>query len=225
MTVDPNELLEQIANRIEQGKAQRESLYPPELKGQEGASELTRRALAANCPPEVILNHGLIVGMTRIGDRFSAGEVYIPELLFAARAMNAAMDLIRPFFQTGELEPRGTAILGTAAGDLHDIGKNIVRMVFEGGGWQVVDLGVDVGTEKFLRTLDENPGSIVGMSALLTTTMLNMARSVEEIKRREAGIRVFVGGAPVTQEFSARIGADGYFPEPNGLVRHLAARS
>jgi 5-methyltetrahydrofolate--homocysteine methyltransferase len=163
--------------------------------------------------------------MTRIGDRFSAGEIYIPDLLLAARAMNAAMDHIRPFFQTGELKPRGTLILGTVAGDLHDIGKNIVRMVLEGGGWRVVDLGVDVGTEKFLHALEEDPGSVVGMSALLTTTMLNMGRSVEEIKTRDPGIPIFIGGAPVTEEFRAKIGADGYFPDPNGLVKHLAGTS
>lgn len=220
-----NELLEQIARCIEKGKADRDSPYPPELKGQDGAAELTRRALAASSSPQEVLNGGLIVGMTRIGDRFSAGEVYIPDLLLAARAMNAAMDHIRPFFQTGELEPRGTVILGTVAGDLHDIGKNIVRMVLEGGGWSVVDLGVDVDTEKFLRTLGENPGSVVGMSALLTTTMLNMARSVEEIKKRDSGIPIFIGGAPVTEEFCAKIRADGYFPDPNGLVKHLAGVS
>lgn len=225
MSSDLSDTLEQIARCIEAGKADLNSPYPPELEGQDGAAELTQRALAAGGSPEEILNLGLIVGMTRIGDRFSDCQVYIPDLLLAARAMNAAMDHIRPFFKSGEIEPRGTIILGTVAGDLHDIGKNIVRMVLEGGGWQVVDLGVDVDTEKFLHALEENPESAVGMSALLTTTMFNMSQSVSEIKKQDPKVRVFVGGAPVTEEFRAKIGADGYFPEPNSLMKHLVATS
>lgn len=216
------ELLSRLADCIEAGKVDRDSRYPPSMAGKDGARELTARALEDGVPAEELLNRALLVGMHRIGERFSRGEVYVPEILFSAKAMTAAMGFLKPFFESGEAQYRGTAILGTVAGDLHDIGKNIVRMVLEGGGWRVIDLGVDAGTEKFLAALEEHPDGIVGMSALLTTTMVNMADAVSRIKERSAATRVYVGGAPVTEPFCAKIGADGYFPDPHGLVQHLA---
>ena len=141
------ELLAKLALCIERGKVDRESPYPEDLQGEDGAAELTRRALEVSLSPGEILDQALVAGMNRIGSRFSAGEVYIPDLLFAAKAMNAAMEHLKPYFESGEAVHRGTAIVGTVAGDLHDIGKNIVRMVLEGGGWKVIDLGVDAGTE------------------------------------------------------------------------------
>ena len=214
-------LLKQLAACIERGKVDVDSPYPPEMAGQEGATELTRRALAEGCPPQELLRGGLMAGMGAVGDRFEEGEAFIPDLLIAARAMTAAMELLKPHFDSGEIEYRGKVILGTVAGDLHDIGKNIVRMVLEGDGWQVTDLGVDVDTEQFLAALEENPGSVVGLSALLTTTMVNMEKTAATIRERFPGTPVFVGGAPLSEEFSARIGADGFFPDPQKFAKHL----
>ncbi len=217
------ELLKRLADCIESGKVDRESRYPPAMAGEDGARELTARALEEGVRAEDLLNRSLLVGMHRIGERFGRGEVYVPEILFSAKAMTAAMEFLKPYFDSGEAQYRGTAILGTVAGDLHDIGKNIVRMVLEGGGWRVIDLGVDASADAFLEALEEHPDGIVGMSALLTTTMVNMADAVSKIKERNAATRVYVGGAPVTEPFCVKIGADGYFPDPHGLVQHLSS--
>lgn len=216
-------LLEALATAIERGKVDRASPYPPDLRGQDGASEICQRALEASIPPEEILHRALVVGMRRIGDAFGAGRAFIPELLIAARAMKAAMEHLKPSFAAGEVTHRGTIVIGTVAGDLHDIGKSIVGMVLEGEGWNVVDLGVDVTTEGFRTAVLENPGCDVGMSALLTTTMVHMEEVVREIHGLGGRTRVFVGGAPVTAEFGSKIGADGYFPDPHGFTRHLDA--
>jgi len=136
--------------------------------------------------------------------------------------MMAAMDHLRPYFERRDIGYRGKVILGTVAGDLHDIGKNIVRMVLEGEGWEVIDLGVDVGSERFLTELDANPDGIVGLSALLTPTMINMERTTSEIRDRFPDTPVFVGGAPLTREFSEKIGASGFFPDPQKFAKHLA---
>lgn len=216
------ELLEQLAVCIERGKVDIESPYPPELKGQEGATELTRRALDEGAGPQEVLTGGLMTGMGRVGARFESGEAFIPDLLIAARAMTASMELLRPYFESGDIEYRGKIILGTVAGDLHDIGKNIVRMVLEGDGWEVRDLGVDVNCEQFLEALSENPDSIVGLSALLTTTMINMEQTTAEIQEKFPGTPVYVGGAPLSEEFRQKIGASGYFPDPQKFAKHLA---
>ena len=136
--------------------------------------------------------------------------------------MNASMDKLKPLFEKGDASYKGRFIIGTVEGDLHDIGKNIIRMVLEGDGWQVMDLGTDVKSDQFINALKENPGSMVGMSALLTTTMVNMEKAVRAIKQEQPGTKVFVGGAPLSSEFNDKIGADGYFPDPHGFVRHLA---
>ena len=210
---------------ILKGKVNRDSPYPPELKNQDGASEITQQMLTDGVDPRKILDEGLMPGMQEIGDRFEAGQAYIPELLIAAQAMKASMQFLKPYFQSGEIQYRGKVILGTVAGDLHDIGKNIVRMVLEGDGWDVTDLGVDVNPEQFIEVLKANPGSIIGLSALLTTTMVNMGRTVQTIREYDPHTQIFVGGAPLTKEFSDKIGADGYFPEPRSFVRHLATVS
>jgi len=217
-----DELLKQLAVCIERGKAEKDSPYPPDMKGQDGASEITRQLLDGGVSANDILKKALMAGMNIIGDKFSQGIAFIPELLIAAKAMNAAMVHLKPYFDSGEAEHRGTFIVGTVAGDLHDIGKNIVRMVLEGDGWNVVDLGVDVNTEKFLNALKENPEAYVGMSALLTTTMVNMEESVKAIKEANSNTKVFVGGAPLSQEFNDKIGADGYFPDPHTFAKYLA---
>jgi methanogenic corrinoid protein MtbC1 len=216
-----SDLLERLALCVEKGKVDRDSTYPPDMKGQDGASELCRQALDAGMPPDQVLKGGLVVGMRRIGDAFGAGKAFIPQILIAAKAMNAAMAHLKPCFLSGEVTHRGTVVLGTVAGDLHDIGKNIVRMILEGDGWKTVDLGVDVGPEMFLAALDEAPDGIVAMSALLTTTMANMKATIDAIRERHGATRVFVGGAPVTAEFAEMIGADGYFPDPHSFARSL----
>lgn len=216
-----SELLDQLAVCIERGKVNLNSPFPPDLKGKEGADELTRKAIESSITPEVILNKALMVGMRKVGDKFEQGKAFIPDMLIAAKAMNAAMVHLKPFFESGEVELKGDFIIGTVAGDLHDIGKNIVKMVLTGGGWNVIDLGSDVKADKFVSTLEAFPNALVGMSALLTTTMMQMEVTTKAIKEVSPTTKVFVGGAPLSQEFSDKIGADGYFPDPNKFVKYL----
>lgn len=218
-----SELLEKLAVCIERGKVNEKSPFPPDLKGELGADELTKQALDEGVAPEVILNDSLMIGMRKMGDKFEIGKAFIPDMLIAAKAMNAAMVHLQPFFESGEIESKGDFILGTVAGDLHDIGKNIVRMVLSGGGWNVIDLGTDVKPEKFVEALKEFPNALIGMSALLTTTMMQMETSTKAIKDVSPNTKVFIGGAPISQEFSDKIGADGYFPDPNKFVKYLAS--
>ncbi len=182
--------------------------------------ELTKKLIDAGVPAKQILDEGLISGMSVVGEKFKNGEYFVPEVLVAARAMKAAMELLRPLLAASDVEPIGTVVIGTVRGDLHDIGKNLVVMMLEGAGFRVVDLGVDVPAEKFIEAAKEHNANIVGMSALLTTTMTYMP---EVIKALEAeGIRkqvkVIVGGAPVTQEWADQIGADGYAPDAASAV-------
>jgi 5-methyltetrahydrofolate--homocysteine methyltransferase len=162
-----------------------------------------------------------MVAMNSIGEKFAQGKAFIPNLLIAAKAMNASMEHLKPFFESGEVKHRGTMVIGTVSGDLHDIGKNLVKMVMKGDGWNVVDLGVDVPPEKFTNAVVQNPGCIVGLSALLTTTMLNMEGTVNSIREQSADTKIFIGGAPVSQQFCDKIGADGYYSDPHGLVQHF----
>jgi 5-methyltetrahydrofolate--homocysteine methyltransferase len=215
------ELFDKLAKAIERGKINIDSPYPQDLKGQEGASELTEKLLNMDIPPEEILNNGLMVGMKRIGDKFGAGEAFIPELLISAKAMNAAMIHLQKYFDSGEVQHKGSFIIGTVSGDLHDIGKNLVKLVVEGNGWQVIDLGTDVSSDKFLNALSSYPQSYVGLSALLTTTMVNMEFIVKEIKKKFPQTKVFIGGAPLTNSYSDKIHADGYFPNPQALIRYM----
>jgi methanogenic corrinoid protein MtbC1 len=216
-----NELLDRIALCVESGKINKTSPYPPNMKDQDGADELAKRALDEGLKPDEILENALIPAMARIGDRFSRKEIYVPQMLMAAKAMNSAMVHLKPYFQSGETKRKGKVIIGTVSGDLHDIGKNLVAMMIEGGGWEVIDLGVDVGAEKFLKALDENPGAIVGLSALLTTTMENMKKIVSAIKEKHSSSKILVGGAPVTMDYCLKIGADFYAPDPQGAVNFL----
>lgn len=216
-----NDILDRIARCVETGKIDKVSPYPPDMRGQEGADELTRLALDGGIKPDQVLENALIPAMAAVGDRFSRKEIYVPQMLMAAKAMNSAMKHLKPFFQSGETKRKGKFIIGTVAGDLHDIGKNLVAMMIEGGGWEVIDLGVDVGSEKFLKAVENNPGAVVGLSALLTTTMENMKRTVSAIKEKHSDLKILVGGAPVTREYCDRIGADFYSPDPQGAVNYL----
>ena len=216
-----NDILQKLALCIENGKINKKSPYPPNMKDQDGADELAKLALETGIKSDEILENALIPAMANVGNKFSRKEIYVPQMLMAAKAMSSAMVHLKPFFQSGETKRKGTFIIGTVSGDLHDIGKNLVAMMIEGGGWEVIDLGVDVGAEKFLKALDEHPDAIVGLSALLTTTMEKMQKTVTSIKEKHSGSKILVGGAPLTMEFCVKIGADFYSPDPQGAVNYL----
>jgi len=217
-------VFEQIATCVSRGKINKDSPYPPDMRGQDGVFELVRDALADAADPNDVLTKGLMVGMNEVGKKFSKNEVFVPDLLMAAKAMTAGMEQLKPHFESGAAKRRGVFIVGTVQGDLHDIGKNLVRMMMEGAGYEVIDLGVDVAPEKFLAQVDERPGSIVGLSALLTTTMVNMDKTTKMIKEKHPDTLVVVGGAPLTQEFCEKIGADAYSPDPQGIIEWLDAK-
>ena len=214
-------LLEKLLEAVELGKVDKKSPYPPQLKDKDGAYELTGQALEQGHRPEEILEKALIPAMANVGNKFSRKEIYVPQMLMSAKAMGGAMVHLKPFFQSGETKRKGTFIIGTVTGDLHDIGKNLVSLMIEGGGWEVIDLGVDVGPDKFIKVLEEKPGAIVGLSALLTTTMENMKKIVTEIKAKYKDTIILVGGAPVTQDYCNKIGADFYSPDPQGAVNYI----
>jgi 5-methyltetrahydrofolate--homocysteine methyltransferase len=150
------EVLERIAFCLERGKVDIISPHPPEMKGQDGADELAKKALESGVPPGEILARGLIAGMQKVGEKFREGEIYLPDVLMSAKALSSAMKHLKPYFQSGEVKHKGKIVMGTVAGDLHDIGKKIVAMFFEGGGWEVIDLGVDVSADKFIQAVKEH---------------------------------------------------------------------
>jgi 5-methyltetrahydrofolate--homocysteine methyltransferase len=191
------------------------------MRGQDGADELTRQALDQGVKPSEILNDALITAMERVGQKFSEKKIFVPQMLISAKAMNAAMVHLKPFFQSGEVQRRGKFIIGTVAGDLHDIGKNLVAMIVEGAGWEVIDLGVDVNSQKFIQSIKDNQSAVVGLSALLTTTMHSMKSIVQDIKDQCPATRLIIGGAPINDQFRAEIGADNYSPDPQGAVVYL----
>lgn len=216
-----NERLQGIATCVEKGKVDLNSSHPAELSGQEGADELTRKALDEGISPNRVLAEALIIGMERVGVKFRNNEIYLPDVLMAAKAMTSAMKHLRPYFKTGEIRHKGIVLMGTVAGDLHDIGKKIVAMFLEGGGWEVIDLGVDVGVEKYLEAIKKYKPTAVGLSALLTTTMMTMADITGKIKSLYPEVKVLVGGAPVSPEFTRKIGAHAYSPDPQGALDYL----
>lgn len=216
-----NELLNQLSVCVECGKINRDSKYPTDMFGMDGAIELTEKALALKIPASEVLNNGMMLGMQRVGVKFREGKIFLPEVLIAAKAMSAATALLKPYFQSGEVKHKGKVVVGTVTGDLHDIGKNLVKMVLEGGGWEVFDLGVNVNAEKFVNAVIEQSAKIVGLSALLTTTMQNMESITKQLKEEVKDVAVFIGGAPVTQAFADSINADKYFPDPQGMLEYL----
>ena len=191
------------------------------MKGQDGADELTKQAIEEGVVAQDILTKGLMVGMEKVGIKFRENKVFVPQVLMSAKAMSTAMVHLKPFFLSGEVKQKGTFIIGTVEGDLHDIGKNLVSMMVEGNGWKVVDLGTDVKAEQFVTAMKEHENAFVGLSALLTTTMVNMEKITKAIKDEIPGAKVAVGGAPVTEDFCKKIGADAYSPDPQGLVEYL----
>jgi 5-methyltetrahydrofolate--homocysteine methyltransferase len=191
------------------------------LKGQaEKVKDLVQKALSEEISAEELLNSGLVAGMNVVSEKFKNNEFFIPEVLVSARAMHAGLDILKPLLAEANVKAKGTVVLGTVKGDLHDIGKNIVGMMLQGAGFEIVDLGADVPKEKFIEHVQQQDVNIVGMSALLTTTMIYMKEIIQALK--DAGLRdrvkVIIGGAPVTQAYADQIDADGYAPDAASAV-------
>jgi 5-methyltetrahydrofolate--homocysteine methyltransferase len=193
-------ILQEIAENLMKGKAN-------------DVKALVEKALGEGAAPGDVLNEGLLAGMSVIGERFKKNEVYVPEVLIAARAMKAGMVILQPQLAAAGVEPIGVAVVGTVKGDLHDIGKNLVCMMLEGAGFKVVDAGIDCDPQKFVDVATESNADVIGVSALLTTTMTNMKSVVDAVKASDLSTKVMIGGAPVTQAFCDEIGADGYAPD------------
>ncbi len=193
-------LLEEINTNLQAGQA-------PKVK------ELVQKAVDEGVPVADILNKGLLAGMSVIGEKFKKNEVYVPEVLIAARAMQWGMEVLQPLLEDAGVEPVGRIVIGTVKGDLHDIGKNLVGMMLRGAGFEVIDAGIDVPPEKFVETAKASKARLIGCSALLTTTMPQMKNVVDAVKAAGVDAKVMIGGAPVTQEYCDEIGADGYAPD------------
>ena len=209
------DILEQIASNLYNGE-------------DEVVADLVQQGLDQEVSPAELLSGGLIAGMDEVGKDFKAGDLYVPEVLIAARAMRAGMSILRPLLAEADVPTAGKYIVGTVRGDLHDIGKNLVKMMLEGAGFETIDLGTDVSPDEFVAAVREHQPQIVGMSALLTTTMPGMKATIEGLE--EAGLRdtvkIMVGGAPVTAAFAEQIGADAYAPDAATAVdvaRNLVA--
>ncbi len=185
---------------------------------QNTAVEITRQALSEGTTAKSVLDDGLIAGMEVVGARFKKNEIYIPEVLIAARAMKMAMGVLEPELVKAGVEPVGKLAIGTVQGDLHDIGKNLVAMMLKGAGFEVVDLGVDVGPDKFIEQAKNNSLQLIGLSALLTTTMPGMEKTVKALRDAGLSTKVIIGGAPVTQDYADKIGADGYAADAASAV-------
>jgi len=216
-----DKILQELSLCIEFGKVDQNALYPPQFKGKPGADEITQQVLSSGYPPDEILNNSLIPAMQKVGAKFRENRIFLPEVLMAAKSMNAAMEHLKPFFQSGEIKRKGTFVIGTVTGDLHDIGKNLVAMMVGGSGWNVVDLGVDADHRKYLKAIEEYPGCSIGMSALLTTTMKNMVEIISEIRKSYPETKILIGGAPVNETFRKTTGADFYSRDPQGAVDYL----
>ncbi|NLW55196.1 MAG: cobalamin-binding protein [Firmicutes bacterium] len=196
------EIIQNISELLQQGRAKE-------------VQNLVGKALEEGISPDQILSDGLLSGMSIIGEKFKANEVYVPEVLIASRATNAGMEVLKPYLVDEEVKPLGKVVIGTVQGDLHDIGKNLVKIMFQGAGFTVIDLGIDVPAEKFIEAIKKEEPQIVAMSALLTTTMTEMEKVIEAIKRENLrdSLYIMVGGAPVTDNFAQKIGADAYAPD------------
>jgi len=195
-------ILEELAERVIEGKL-------------ETVQDITRKAIAEGLDPEEIINQGLIKGMNVVGVRFKAGDMFVPEVLMCARSMSGGMELVKPLLLGKEMPTAGKVLIGTVKGDLHDIGKNLVGMLLESVGFNVVNLGTDISTEQFMQAIKEHKPDVLGLSALLTTTMLGMKDIIDQLVEEGTRdkIKVIIGGAPISQDFSDEIGADGFAPD------------
>jgi 5-methyltetrahydrofolate--homocysteine methyltransferase len=207
---EPMDVLQKISEELQKGNFE-------QLPG------FVQEALDAGIPPSRILKDGLVVGMSAVGEQFQNDEIFLPDVLISAKAMQAAMTVLRPKLMEAGVKLAGKIVMGTVKGDIHDIGKNLVAMLLEGAGFQVIDLGIDVSPEKFVEAVKSSKADVVGLSALLTITMPLMKEVVESLQ--ESGIRntvkVLVGGAPVTEQFAKEIGADGYAPDAHTAVEQV----
>lgn len=206
--------LSNIANKLDSVDPQQVMEVPDDV----------RIAIEKGATAEEILGKGILSGMEKLGQKFKRNEVFIPEVLLAAKAVNTALEILRPLMKSENIKPLGKIVLGTVKGDLHDIGKHLVGILLEGSGWDVIDIGIDVAAERFVEAAKEHQANIVGLSALLTTTMPEMEKVIKTFKNAGLNTKIMVGGAPITQEFTDKIGADGYAPnavEAVGLVKGL----
>lgn len=198
-----------------------EALSQSVISGDESqVKETVKAMLSEGINPLEIIKQGLIAGMNIVGPRFKEGVMYVPEVLMSAKSMAAGIEIVKPYIADGDMPTEGTIIVGTVKGDLHDIGKNLVRMMLESGGFKVIDLGVDVSAEKFIVAVKEHKPEIIAMSALLTTTMLNMKDTIKLLKEEglQGKVKVIVGGAPISQDFANQISADGFAPDAASAV-------
>lgn len=201
------EIFDTIADEVQKGNSN-------------SVEELIKKSLTEDIPAEEILNNGLIKGMEIVSEKFKNNEIFIPEVLVSAKAMNAGLGILKPLLAQANVKPLGKVVIGTVRGDLHDIGKNIVAMMLQGAGFEIIDLGADVPKEKFLESVKKESANVLGMSALLTTTMLYMKEVIETAINEglRKNIKVIIGGAPVTEAYAAQIGADGYAPDAASAV-------
>lgn len=196
-----------------------ESVSQSVIAGKEAqVKEQVQELINAGMVPLDIINHGLIAGMNVVGPRFKAGDMFVPEVLMSAKAMASGIALVKPLMTDTELPSMGTIVLGTVKGDLHDIGKNLVGMLLESGGFKVVNLGIDIAPEVFVQAVKEHDANIVAMSALLTTTMLGMKATIDLMKEEGLNVKCIIGGAPISQEYANEIGADGFAPDAASAV-------
>ncbi len=200
-------IFEEIADEVQKGNS-------------ESVEELTKKALSEDISAEEILNNGLVAGMNIVSKKFKNNEIFIPEVLISAKSMYSGLGIIKPLLAEANVKSKGKVVIGTVKGDLHDIGKNIVAMLLQGAGFDVVDLGADVPKEKFLEFVKNERADILGMSALLTTTMIYMKETIETLKNAglRENVKVIIGGAPVTESYAAQIDADGYAPDAASAV-------
>ena len=212
--------VEQLKKNIIDADKIREEIEGEGAKGatQRKVESLITAALKEGTPAESVINDGLIASMDVVGARFKKNEIYIPEVLLAARAMKMGMDILKPEIIKAGIKPIGKCLVGTVQGDLHDIGKNLVAMMLKGAGFEVVDLGVDVGPDKFVEQVKTQDVQVVGMSTLLTTTMPAIKKALKAIKDAGVLVKIMIGGAPVTQDYADKIGADGYAADAASAV-------
>lgn len=211
-------IVDDIRRVVIRGHIDANAKYPPDLKGEPGVREFVQRALDEKVPLSEIVRSGLIAGMDEVGAKFSAGEYFVPEMLMSAKAMKGGLEIVRPLMVGAQSMSAGRVILGTVKGDMHDIGKNLVGMMLEGAGFEIVDVGINAPPEKFVDAARQHPDAIVGLSALLTITMQEMGTTIRALRGAGLANRVMVGGAPVSQQFADEIGADGYAPDAGQAV-------
>ena len=214
------DLLQEIAKNVIEGRADKNAPFPSERATEPGVKELTQKAVNEGIRPQEILDSGLLGGMHVVGVKFRNGDLFIPEVLLCGQALKVGLDVLKPIIVNGGLKPFAKIVIGTVKGDLHDIGKNLVSMMLQGAGFDVIDLGTDVPKEKFVETVRREKPQILGMSSLLTTTMPGLKNVIEAMDKE--GLRnqtkVMVGGAPVTESYAGQIGANGYAPDAVSAV-------